>query len=344
MFQLRDLIENWFKKLTLTFYSYPKITIFLMLAVSFLLAAQIPKMKLDLSAEGLLHEQDTSLIEYNQFRDQFGREGMIIIPIESQNIFDLHFLNKLKLFQDDIINNVPYIEDVTSLINARNTYGENDTLLVEDIFDNWTKNLTELNSIKESALSNELYNKILFSEDLKYTAILIKTKAYSSLGADVDIIAGIEEDITEEMEMYPQNTTTKKYITDMETNEAVKAIQAIAKKYDSPDFQIQIGGYPVVNYFLKATLTKEVGIFMGVSIFVIFLLLYVMFRRISVVLLTLTMVELSLISTFGIMALLHIPFKLPTQILPTFLVTIGVADSVHIFRIFFMHFDKNGNQ
>ncbi len=341
MSNLRDLIEKWFKNLASTFYSYPKTIIFLMLAISFLLAAQIPKLKLDLSAEGLLHEQDTSLIEYNQFRDQFGREGMIIIPIESQNIFDLQFLNKLKLFQDDIINNVPYIDDVTSLINARNTYGENDTLIVEDLFDNWPKNLNELNSIKESALSNELFNKTLFSEDLKYTAILIKTKAYSSLSSDVDIIAGIEEDISKEMEIYPKDTTTKKYITDMETNEAVKAIQSIAKKYDSSDFQIQIGGYPVVNYFLKATLTKEVGIFMGVSIVVICLLLYVMFRRLSVVVLTLSTVILSLISTFGAMALLHIPFKLPTQILPSFLITIGVADSVHIFRIFFMHFDKN---
>ncbi len=344
---LKDLIEKWFKNLTLTFYSFPKITIFLVLAVSFLLASQLPKLHLDLSAEGLLREQDPSLVEYNKFRDQFGREGLIIIPITSQNIFDLSFLNKLKLFQNDIVDNVPYIKEVKSLINARNTYDDDDTLYVEELFENWPENSTKLNSIKEYALSNKLYNKLLFSEDLKYTAILIETKAYSSLKDEVDVIAGLEEDITKEMAMYPQQAATKtkkNYITDVETNEAIKAIQAIAEKYDSPDFQIQIGGYPVVVYFLKATLTKETAIFMGGSILTIFFLLFIMFKRISVVLLTLSTVILSLLSTFGIMALLNIPFKLPTQILPSFLITIGVADSVHIFRIFFMHFDKHGNK
>jgi predicted RND superfamily exporter protein len=344
MYSLRDRIQKWFKNLASIFYSFPKITIFLMLAVSFLLAAQLPKLKLDLSAEGLLHKQDPSLIEYNKFRDQFGREGVIIIPIASQNIFDLPFLEKLKLFQNEIVEKVPYLKEVTSLINARNTYGDEDTLYVEELFENWPENSTELNSIKEYALSNKLYNKMLFSEDLKYTAILIETKAYSSLNDDVDGITGMEEDITQEMEINPQQTTSKKYITDKETNEAIKAIQAIAEKYDSPEFQIQIGGYPVVVYFLKATLTKETAIFMVVSILTIFLFLYIMFRRISVVVLTLSTVILSLLSTFGIMALLNIPFKLPTQILPSFLITIGVADSVHIFRIFFMHFDENGNK
>ncbi|MFP4531871.1 MAG: hypothetical protein ACLFNS_04210, partial [Desulfobacterales bacterium] len=261
MYPLRDRIEKCFKNLASLFFSYPKSTIFVMLAFSFLLAAQVPKMTLDLSAEGLLHEKDPSLVEYNEFRDQFGREGLIIIPIRTQNIFDIQFLNRLKSFHNDLAENVPYIEEVTSLINARNTYGENDSLIVEDMFKNWPKDSKEVDAIKKHVFGNELYEKVLFSKDLHYTAILIKTDVYSSLAADVDIISGIEEDINSEAgdDNSPGNRSSK-YIKDLETNEAVKSIQKIAKKYDAPDFQIKMGGYPVVNYFLKATLTKEVAI------------------------------------------------------------------------------------
>jgi predicted RND superfamily exporter protein len=59
-----------------------------------------------------------------------------------------------------------------------------------------------------------------------------------------------------------------------------------------------------------------------------------MFKRVSSAILPLAIVILSLVSTMGLMALMGVSFKLPTQILPNFLIAVGVAAAVHILRIF----------
>ncbi len=69
-----------------------------------------------------------------------------------------------------------------------------------------------------------------------------------------------------------------------------------------------------------------------------------MFRRISGIILPLIVVILSLISTVSLMAATGTALKLPTQILPSFILAVGVGDSVHILVIFFEHFNKNGNK
>ena len=39
--------------------------------------SQIPKIQLDTSTEGFLHDDDPALQAYNVFRDQFGRDEVI---------------------------------------------------------------------------------------------------------------------------------------------------------------------------------------------------------------------------------------------------------------------------
>ena len=63
--------------------------------------------------------------------------------------------------------------------------------------------------------------------------------------------------------------------------------------------------------------------------------LQLVFRRVAGVVLPLATMLLSLVSTLGLMALLEIPLSLTTEILPPFLLTVGVCYSVHILVIFF---------
>lgn len=67
-----------------------------------------------------------------------------------------------------------------------------------------------------------------------------------------------------------------------------------------------------------------------------------MFRRASAVFLPLLIVLISLLSTMGLMAACGTPLKMPTQIMPSFLLAVGVGDSVHILAIFFHRLRHNG--
>ena len=132
---------------------------------------------MDTSNEGFLHDSSPILKDYNKFKDQFGRDERAIIAIESDKIFTEDFLRKLKTLQEDIEANVPYIEDMTSLINVRNTHGEDDALIVDDLVETMPTSREGFSKIKNQAMKSKLYKNLLINESGNMTTIVIETVA-----------------------------------------------------------------------------------------------------------------------------------------------------------------------
>ena len=137
MKNLRNRIEAWFETYAHVICRNRIKTIIIMLVLTAAMISQIPKITMDTSNESFLHHSDPTLVAYNEFRRQFGRDDLIIIAIEPENVFDQKFLKKLTDFHDDLQAQVPHVEDITSLVNARNTRGEGDVLIVEDLLEHW---------------------------------------------------------------------------------------------------------------------------------------------------------------------------------------------------------------
>jgi len=333
-------MEKWFASLARTIYRNRFKTLLIMAVLIAAIASQLPKLTIDISTEGFLRKTDPTLIEYNNFRDQFGRDELIIVAIRSSEIFEGNFLEKLKKLHEDLKENVPYIEDITSLINARNTRGEKDELIVEDLLENWPNTPEEMALIRQRTIDNPLYKNLLISEDSKMTTIVIQTQAHSSAGEGIDVLEGFEDDANRDL-TDSGKSDGKEYLTDKENSEVVHAVNKIAEKYKGPDFEIYIAGLPAVTHFLKQSMMKDVRRFLLLSFITVAILLFIMFRRVSGVVLPLLIVILSLVSTMGLMAVFGAPIKLPTQILPSFILAVSVGYSVHILAIFYQNFLKS---
>ena len=128
-------VEHKFESLSDFVYDNKIKVIVLIIAMVIALASQMKHLHMDTSTEGFLHKEDPLRIEYNAFRDQFGRDEKILIAIQSPNIFTIDFLNKLNKLHKELENTLPYIDEVNSLINARNTRGTVDALIVDDLFE-----------------------------------------------------------------------------------------------------------------------------------------------------------------------------------------------------------------
>jgi predicted RND superfamily exporter protein len=340
---IRDRIEKWFEGFALLIYGNPIKTVVFMLVFLVPLISQIPKITVDTSMEGFLHDEDPALITYNDFRDQFGRDEVIIIAINPPNVFNQDFLKKLKAFHEDLEDHVPYIDDITSLVNARNTRGETDELIVEDLLEHWPDTDEDMEILKSRVLSNQIYKNLLISENGQFTTIIIKTHSHSSLDDEADIIKGFEDT---EPEPDDQNAALAKrpYISDRENSEAVNAVYKIVKKFYSTDFPIHVSGSPAVTHFLKQAMMNDMRKFIALAVLVASVVLFIMFRRITGILLPIFVVLLSLLATLGLMAVFEVPIKLPTQILPSFLLAVGVGTSVHILAIFYHRFRQNNGK
>jgi uncharacterized protein len=330
MADLRHKIERQFETLTTAICRFRFTTLIASLLVFAAMASGVGKLTIDTSNESFLRADDPTLTRYSQFKDQFGREDAIIIAVEPRKVFDLSSLQKIKALHDDLAGTTPHLDDITSLINARETLGKDDELVVGDLMANWPSDDAALADLQERVLANPLYQNQLISSDGSLTTIVITLNAFSS-GDDQsteDIFAAFDE---------PGAGTGVELtlLSDQETKEAVAAILQTVDRHRRDDFKLYIAGMPIVTESLKAALQSDMRQFMGMALVAIAVCLLLMFQRIVGVILPVIVVVLTLISTMGLMGHFGVAVKVPTVILPSFLLAVGVGASVHVLAIFF---------
>ena len=325
----------WRDRLTAKFESYAdwliqwRVVVLLgALAVVAVLAPGVRLLVPDISFESFLHPDDPARVEYDAFRDQFGREDAIVVVAEASNVFDPAFLDLLNAFHEDALE-LPHVDDVTSLLNARDTRAEGDTLRVGDLLEGWPLGPAALEIARERALGNPLLVGSLLSANERFTSVRIELDTYSSV-QPVDVLDGFSEDEAGDVP----------YLTSAETDAFSAALFELLDRYRGEGLELHAAGLPIMLYSVAQSLISDMRKFVGLAFAAIAVLLFVFFRRPAGVLFPLVVVGLSVLSTLGLMGHLGVGVSLPTQILPSMLLAIGVADSVHLLTMFFREFDR----
>lgn len=327
MKKIRDRIEVWFTSFGHLACRRKWLTIFICLLAAGAMMSQMPKIRLDTSGEGLLHRKDPSLVTFDTFRDHFGTDQSIIIALEPPEIFDLDFLKKLKAFHDDL-EKQPFLDKVTSLINATSIRGEEDELLIEELLRDWPATGADLKKIKERVLNDPLFRNHLISADGRLTVIVCRPLVY--VGADRSTA--------------PAGGTGLVRLSENDVRQLAEEVEAISARYRAADFPVMLGGTVMAEEILKRMTETTMVKFTSLSALLIALLLFLLFRRLSGVILPLVIVNTALFSTLGLMAFTGVPVTLNTTILPSFLLAVGIGDSVHLLTVFYQHFKEHGNK
>jgi len=311
----------------------------LMLAITLGLGSQLPRVRFDTSNESLLEQHNPVRRAYDGFRGQFGREDLAIIGVETRNVFDFDFLRKLGRFHRALEQGVPHLVDITSLVNARSTHGAKGELIVEDLMEHWPESQSELAELERRARVNPLYRNVFFSPDAHVAALMLKLDAWSSLeasDADADESALSDESISGSSQ---SGAPDPKFITGEEITEFANAIGDIAKRFDGENFRIHHTGGPIIGSRILTDMQSNMRLFVALALLVIATLLLALFRRIAGIVLPMLVVVFSIIATFGLQGLRGTAIGVPTQIIPSFLLAVGVGASVHLLVIFFQHYD-----
>jgi len=353
MSKLKRKIEKYFEQFGHLLFRNPYKTLFLVFSFIGLLVYNIPNITIDTSSEAMLHEDDPFRIEYNAFRDQFGGANMIIIGIKAPDIFCHEFLIKLKALHRDLEKELPYVQEVNSLINARNTRGEKDVLYVDDLLKDWPENDVDMESLKKHVLTNPFYVNNIISEDGSLAAIVIETSAFAEKDTDStkdlsDFEDGFEDDLEDASKVDPENDISDgsglsrkpDYFSQKENMVLVDALNRIAERHEAKDFSLAVTGGPVVvDVFNRYTASDMKLLFLLATGIIIFFIV-ILFQRLSGVILPFIIVYSSMASTLGLMAIFDACITLMSVVLPTFLVAVGIADSVHILAIFYRRFQQ----
>ena len=327
MTNVKRRIEAGFESLAAILCRYRFLAIFAVLLATALAGSGIRNVTIDTSNESFLHKDDPVLARYEAFREQFGRDDVVIIAAESDAVFTPEFLRRLQELHEAILEGVPHVANVTSMVNVRETRGEGDVLQVEDLLDTWPETPADFAGLRERVLTNPLYRNALISPDGRVTTIVIELARF----ADAE-----RESVESALAMFdeaPEAAPVRELLSDEETHDVVVAIEATLAGHQAEEFALRMAGTPAVTDALKLALQNDMGRFTGLAIGMIALLLFAMFRTFAAVALPLGAVLLALLSTVGLMGHLGTAIKLPTVILPSFLLAVGVGAAVHLLSI-----------
>ena len=323
----KQRIEDGFESFADILCRYRYLALLAVLLATALAASGIRNVTIDTSNESFLHKDDPVLARYEAFREQFGRDDIAIISAESDALFTPEILRRLEALHEEIVERVPHVASVTSMVNVRNTRGEGDVLLVEDLLETWPETPADVAALRERVLANPLYRNSLISADGRVTTIAVELARYAdSEGESVESALAMFDEV-------PEVAPVRELLGDEETHEVVVALQETIAGHQAEGFTLRMAGTPAVTDALKLALQADMGLFTGLAVAIIALLLFAMFRTIAAVVLPLGAVLLALMSTIGLMGHVGTAIKLPTVILPSFLLAVGVGAAVHLLAI-----------
>ncbi|MGE4557945.1 MAG: RND family transporter [Desulfovibrionaceae bacterium] len=112
---------------------------------------------------------------------------------------------------------------------------------------------------------------------------------------------------------------------------------ALQKKIETfqGNAQWRIAGLPVAEGAIGVEMFSEMVVATPLTMALIFGLLFAMFRRWSLVLLPMIISTITVVTTLGAMIALGLPVHILSSMLPIFLMTIAICDSIHVLSEFF---------
>ena len=298
------------------------------------LASQIGNLYFETRVEEFLEADDPVRVQYDVFRDQFGRDELIVVALKPPEIFSFDFLSRLRDLHIDLEDNLPYLDEITSLYNARQTRAVGDELITDDFLQDWPESQADLDALREAALDNPFYINSFISANGSTTGMVLRLQTYNLEGQEEGALGGFS-DTGEE---------TPEFLLSGQVAELISELDATLARHPFPDTVIAVAGNPIVATKLQRFIGADMVRFSSLAILLIGALLFAVFRRLSGVLLPLLCVVLAQVATLGAMGLSGGYIDTVNQMIPSFLLAVGVGYSVHIIAIAFQSLDQGLDQ
>lgn len=241
-------------------------------------------------------------LAYEAINQSYTRNDNILLAIEPAdgNVFSLEFLTLVDEVTQQLWQ-LPFVIRVDSLSNFQHSYAIDDDLMVNDLFEPGISKADDLPQIKQVALAEPQLLNRLISKPSDITAI------------NVSVLLPGKNPMTE-------------------TPQVVNGIRDLAQQLeqDNPGLKTYMTGVIMLNNaFAEASLVDMSSLIPGVFILVL-LTLAILLRNLKSLLICVAVMFYSIIMAMGFAGWMGYPMTPPMAIVPIIVMTLAVANSVHI--------------
>jgi len=252
------------------------------------------RVQFDFTIENLFPENDPEVDAYLEFREEFEREDdLISLAYDSGDPFSYENLVKTRELTK-AFSQVEGISEVTSLINVE-LFEPGTDIVMLPVYESIPISVDSLQFLKDRVLDSSLLNDNLVSSNGQIAAFLLELEDSANNHPDREAIMNKIGTITSD--------------TDWSWYEA--GIPVLRTRY----VQYMLGDF--VRFFIPVTI-------------VLLVVLFALFRTIRGTLLPILAVLMADFWVMGIMGAMGFTINIVTYIIPTLVLIVGVADSIHI--------------
>lgn len=315
MFSLRLKQRTMWKTLGESILRYRYILLTVLLVITGFMAWQASQVKLSYEFAKAIPTDNPKYRMYQEFRKQFGEDGtMLVVGVQSEKFFQEGFFNDYRALLQSI-KKVKGVDDVLSVPTAINLVRDplGEKLQAVPVFDSAATSQALIDS------SAAVFRNLPFYQGLLYNP---ETNAY---------LMGVR--INNQMLASAQRTAVVEGI--------VQAAEAFGKKQNT---EVHLSGLPLIRTVLADRIKEEMKLFTAGSLILSTLILLLFFRSVSATLLSLGVVVIGVIWSFGTMHLLGQKITLLTALIPPLVVVIGIPNCIYFLNKYHTSFREQGDK
>ncbi|HQV35095.1 MAG TPA: MMPL family transporter [Flavobacterium sp.] len=282
------------------------------------LALQWKNMRFTYTEANLLPDHHEINLQYNDFLDKFGEEGnLIVIGIKDSTFF-----------------------------TPKN-------------FSAWTQLMETLKKSKEVELIISVddlkkLNKNETLETFEFIDFINKSKSN-----DPDYLIARQKELFEELPFYEHLLINKKtgtirsaiYLDKKIVNTSIRKdfiekvlIPEVEKFEKTTKIDLKVSGMPYIRTLNSQNIVDEIGIFIGAALLVTSLIFFFFFRSYRATIISMCIVIVGVMWSFGTLGLLGFEITVLTAIIPPLIIVIGIPNCIFLINKYQQEIKNHGNQ
>ena len=287
--------------------------------------------RIDNSFAAFFDTDDPTYNAYQQFRKDFESDEIAYIVYRAKDgPWDIDVMRTIAKLTTAIEDEVPFVKDVTSLSNVEFMEGAPpDDLIVYDLLEEFPEDQDALSATAEKVMKKPLYIGGLVSADAKLGAIIVEANRSSI-------------DPVDQIRLDPEGGDGLHNLYPQVTFDALKAILA-RPEFTGIEF-FATGDVPINATYNTVFIEEDLPLLLFLSMIVIALSLALVFRRPIAVLAPFMVVAFAGAISLAVIGVLGWSIDFMFGLMPTLLITVGVADSVHILTEFGIYQRETGSR
>lgn len=221
----------------------------------------------------------------------FGGNEMILVLFKADDVFNPSSLERIKAISQEL-KSLEGIQSSFSVFNAQHIRTEDGFMIMEPLIENIPHSQGELELLKTRVESNKMASRFFVDDYSLASIILMKAPACSD-------------------------------------NLVIEDIQNVISNSPGSE-EVILGGMPYVRYSISGNINKDLKLLLPMAMLLMIFMLYFSFKEWKGVFLPFTIVVISMVLSFGVMALLSWKMSLITILLPIMLIAIANDYGIHM--------------